>query len=159
MYWYEHTTCYHIYPLGCFGCETHHIDSPIQRITQLIDWIPHFHKLGIDSLYLGPIFESEEHGYDTIDYFHLDHRLGTNEDLKKVCDALHQEGIHIILDGVFHHVGRSFFAFQDVLKNREQSHYLNWFEGINFHEDSPYHDGFSYACWEGHYNLVKLNLS
>ena len=161
MYWYEQANCYHLYPLGCFGCENHHIASSQikHRMLELIDWIPHLQELGMDALYLGPIFESKEHGYDTIDYFTIDHRLGTNADFKQVVSAFHQAGIKIILDGVFHHVGRDFFAFKDLLQNKESSLYRNWFEGVAFTQDSPYHDGFSYACWEGHYNLVKLNLA
>ena len=100
MYWYEQANCYHLYPLGCFGCENHHIASSQikHRMLELIDWIPHLQELGMDALYLGPIFESKEHGYDTIDYFTIDHRLGTNADFKQVVSAFHQAGIKIILD-------------------------------------------------------------
>lgn len=63
-----------------------------------------------------------------------------------------------MLDGVFNHVGRDFFAFKDVRQNRENSRYASWFENVNFRNNSPYNDGFSYEGWAGHYDLVKLNL-
>ena len=76
---------------------------------------------------------------------------------KQVCDKLHSEGIRVVLDGVFNHAGRGFWAFQDVLKNRENSPYLNWFH-INLGGNSNYNDGLWYEGWEGNYDLVKLNL-
>lgn len=114
-------------------------------------------KLGINAIYFSPVFESDTHGYNTRDYTKIDCRLGTNEDFKEVCDALHEEGIKVVLDGVFNHVGRGFFAFQDVLKNRENSPYKDWFQ-INFGGNSNYNDGLWYEGWEGNYDLVKLNL-
>lgn len=62
-----------------------------------------------------PVFESDTHGYNTRDYRKIDVRLGTNEDFKEVCDALHRAGIRVVLDGVFNHVGRGFAQFQDVI--------------------------------------------
>ena len=77
---------------------------------------------------------------------------------KKFCKTLHDNGIRIMLDGVFNHVGRDFFAFKDVQQNRENSRYASWFENVNFRNNSPYNDGFSYEGWAGYYDLVKLNL-
>lgn len=114
-------------------------------------------KLGINAVYFSPVFESDTHGYNTRDYRKIDGRLGTNEDFKKVCEKLHENGIRIVLDGVFNHVGRGFTQFQDVLKNREHSPYLNWFH-INLGGNSNYNDGLWYEGWEGNYDLVKLNL-
>lgn len=114
-------------------------------------------KLGINAIYFSPLFESDTHGYNTRDYRMVDKRLGTNEDLKEVMNALHQNGIKVILDGVFNHVGRGFWAFQDVLQKRENSEYKNWFM-LNFQGNSPYNDGLWYEGWEGNYDLVKLNL-
>ena len=97
------------------------------------------------------------YGYNTRDYQKLDCRLGTNEDFKQVVDKLHGQGIKVVLDGVFNHVGRGFFGFQDVLQNREASSYKDWFK-IDFGGNSPYNDGLYYEGWEGNYDLVKLNL-
>ena len=143
---------YHIFPLGAFvDDETEH------GILEVKEWIPHIKGLGANSIYFSPVFESSSHGYDTKDYKVIDQRLGTNEDFKEVCDALHEEGIKVILDGVFNHVGREFWAFQDVLEKRQDSEYKDWFY-INFDGNSNYGDGFWYEGWEGHFELVKLNL-
>lgn len=114
-------------------------------------------KLGINAIYFSPVFESDTHGYNTRDYKKIDVRIGTNEDFKEVCEKLHENGIRVVLDGVFNHVGRGFYQFQDVLKNRENSPYLNWFH-INLGGNSNYNDGLWYEGWEGNYDLVKLNL-
>lgn len=158
--WINEAIFYHIYPLGFCGAPKYaHEEQECQhRIKKLIEWIPHLLEMKINALYLGPIFASYEHGYDTSDYRKIDPRLGSNEDFIEVCDALHEAGIRIILDGVFNHVGRTFWAFQDVQANREGSQYKDWFHNINFSHQSPYDDPFSYEAWEGHYNLVKLNL-
>lgn len=86
------------------------------RIEKVNDWIPHIKKLGADAIYFSPVFESDTHGYNTRDYTKIDTRLGTNEDFANVCSNLHKEGIRVVLDGVFNHVGRGFWAFEDVLK-------------------------------------------
>ena len=104
-----------------------------------------------------PVFESDTHGYNTRDYTKIDCRLGTNEDFKEVVDKLHAAGIKVVLDGVFNHVGRGFWAFQDVLKNRWDSPYKDWFH-ISFDGNSNYNDGLWYEGWEGNFDLVKLNL-
>ena len=111
----------------------YHQEEINHRLHKIIDWIPHMKSLGINALYLGPVFESHEHGYDTSDYRCIDHRIGTNEDFKEVCNALHEAGIRIVLDGVFNHVGRDFWAFQDVQRNGSSSKYCNWFSNLHFH--------------------------
>lgn len=158
--WVNEAIFYHIYPLGFCGAPKYaHEENECQhRINKLIDLIPHLLEMKVNALYLGPIFAAYEHGYDTSDYRLIDPRLGSNEDFITVCDALHNAGIRIILDGVFNHVGRTFWAFQDVQTNKESSPYKDWFHNINFKNRSPYDDPFSYEAWEGHYNLVKLNL-
>ncbi|MEG0527853.1 MAG: DUF1653 domain-containing protein [Longicatena sp.] len=156
--WINKAVFYHIYPLGLCGAPRFHEETITHSITKVLDWIPHLKQMQINALYLGPVFESYEHGYDTSDYRMLDRRLGDNEDFKRVCDALHEEGIHIVLDGVFNHVGREFFAFKDILKNRENSKYLNWFVNVRFDQNNPYNDGFNYDTWQGYHNLIKLNL-
>lgn len=114
-------------------------------------------QLGINAVYFSPVFESDTHGYNTRDYKKIDVRLGTNEDFKEVCAKLHENGIKVVLDGVFNHVGRGFYQFQDVVKNRENSPYLHWFH-ISLEGNSNYNDGLWYEGWEGNYDLVKLNL-
>ncbi len=156
----EEKIFYHIYPLGFVGASKKNDlnSSPIESLYKVIDWIPHMKHLGVNALYLGPLFESEEHGYDTIDYFKVDRRLGTNDTLKNVVKALHEAGIEVILDGVFNHVGRDFFAFKDLQNNLRNSKYKDWFYDVNFSYRSPMNDPFTYNAWDGHYNLVKLNL-
>lgn len=156
--WIKDASFYHIYPLGFCGAERYHQEEVQHRITKIIEWIPHMKKMHINAIYLGPIFASYEHGYDTSDYRLVDQRLGSNEDFKKVCDALHDANIRIVLDGVFNHVGRYFWAFLDVKEKREASAYASWFHNINFHASSPLGDDFTYETWQGYYNLVKLNL-
>ncbi len=155
--WYKESVFYHVYPLGACGAPRENDGQVTERITRLKEWIPHLKKLGIDALYIGPLPDSDSHGYDTRDYQKPDCRLGTNEQFAGVCRELHANGIRVVLDGVFNHVGRGFWAFQDVLVNREQSPYKDWFH-IDFGGNSNYNDGFWYEGWEGHYELVKLNL-
>lgn len=157
MSWYEESVVYQIYPLGFCGAPKKNNGKLVHRIRKIVDYIPYFKELGIDVLMLNPVFESDKHGYDTRDYNCLDVRLGTNEDFAFVSEELHKNGIRLMIDGVFNHVGRGFFAFQDVLEHREASRFKDWFH-IRFHENNVYEDGLSYDGWEGHYDLVKLNL-
>jgi len=159
MKWNENGIFYHIYPLGCFGSEDYNNNSEgyNSRILNLNEWIPYLKELGINAIYLGPLFESTSHGYDTRDFFWVDRRLGCNEDLKDVINSCHNNGIKVVLDGVFNHTGREFWAFKDILQNRQSSQYVGWYN-INFNNNNGYNDGFSYDGWNGHYNLVKLNL-
>ena len=144
---------YEIYPLGFCGA----LSKQPQNICHILNFIEHFKRLNIDVLYLAPIFQSDNHGYDTQDYFKIDERLGSNEDFKTVVDALHAQGIKVIIDGVFNHVGRGFWAFQDVLEHRHESAYQDWFY-LNLDGNNDYDDHLWYEGWENHYELVKLNL-
>ncbi len=158
--WIDNAVFYHIYTLGFCGAPKENVLQLERenRISKVIEWIPHFKELGVTAIYFGPVFESTSHGYDTIDYYQIDKRLGSNEDFKEVCEALHKANIKVVLDGVFNHVGRDFLAFKDLQSNTVQSKYKDWFQKINFTGSSPYGDNFSYEGWEGHFNLVKLNL-
>ncbi|PIQ28540.1 alpha-amylase [bacterium (Candidatus Blackallbacteria) CG17_big_fil_post_rev_8_21_14_2_50_48_46] len=151
---------YHVYPLGLCGApeRNQRWEEAQPRIRQLEAWIPYWQELGIEALYLGPVFESQSHGYDTVDYFQLDRRLGQNSDLRSLVNQLHAAGIQVLLDGVFHHVGREFFAFADIQQRGADSPYRDWFF-LDFSRRSPLGDAFNYACWEGHAELVKLNLN
>lgn len=155
--WAQSAVFYQIYPMGFCGAPFENDGVAVNRIQKVKEWIPHLEKLGIGAIYFSPVFESDTHGYDTRDYTKIDCRLGTNQEFKEVCEALHRAGIRVVLDGVFNHVGRGFWAFQDVKEKREASPYKDWFH-INFGGNSGYNDGFWYEGWEGHYELVKLNL-
>ena len=155
--WAEESVFYQIYPIGLCGAPRENDGLSVNRIGKLVDWIPHIQKLGANAVYLCPVFESDSHGYDTRDYRKLDCRLGSNEDFRSVCGAFHAAGIRVVLDGVFNHVGRNFWAFRDVREKKWDSPYKDWFY-LSFDSNSAYDDGFWYEGWEGHYNLVKLNL-
>ena len=149
---------YQIYPIGFCGAPTANDGKTVSRILKLKDWSSYPESLGISSILLNPIFESDNHGYDTRDYKKIDCRLGTNEDFAEVCKDLHAHNVKIVLDGVFNHVGRGFWAFKDVQEKKWDSPYKDWF-CINFDGNSCYNDGFWYEGWEGHFELVKLNLA
>lgn len=155
--WFDKAVIYQIYPLGMCGCPFENDSIPQSRILRVLNWIDHIKALGADTVLFNPVFESDRHGYDTRDYYKIDCRLGTNEDFAQVCKALHQAGIRVMLDGVFNHVGRGFFAFRDVQQKKWDSPYKDWFH-IDFNGNTDKNDGFWYEAWEGHTELVKLNL-
>lgn len=158
MSWYNEAIFYHIYPLGLTGAPAQNdYGAPAHRLNTLLPWIDHIQKIGCTALYIGPLFESVGHGYETTDYKKLDSRLGTNEDLTNFVAACHEKGIRVIFDGVFNHTGRDFFAFKDIQANREHSRYVNWYCNVNFGGNTEYNDGFSYENWGGYNLLVKLN--
>ena len=161
--WFDEAVIYQIYPLGLCGaplvnnggeCEE---EDGNHRILRILDWIDHIKSMGTSCVLFNPLFESDAHGYDTRDYNKVDRRLGTNEDFKKVCDAIHASGMKVMLDGVFNHAGRGFFAFEDVRQKKWDSRYKDWFH-ISFDGNTNYNDGFWYESWEGCNELVKLNL-
>ena len=158
MAWYDEAVFYHIYPLGLTNAPKQNpYGEPEHRLNTLIPWIAHIREIGCNALYIGPLFESVGHGYETTDYKKLDSRLGTNEDLTGFVAECHRQGIKVILDGVFNHTGRDFFAFQDIRKNRENSAYKDWYCNVNFWGNNSFNDGFSYENWGGYDLLVKLN--
>ena len=159
MAWYEEAVFYHIYPLGLTGApRQNEYKEPVHRLNTLVPWIGHMKEMGCTGLYIGPLFESVGHGYETTDYRKLDSRLGTNEDLKEFVRRCHEAGIRVILDGVFNHTGRDFFAFRDIREHRENSRYIDWYSNVNFWGNNEYNDGFSYDNWGGYNLLAKLNL-
>ena len=159
MHWIHNTVIYNIYPLGFCGAPKDNDFQLNYRLDKIYDFIPHFKKMGVNCILFNPVFESTRHGYDTIDYKKIDSRLGDNASFKKICETLHQNGIRVILDGVFNHVGRDFFAFKDIQEKGMGSPYTAWFQNIRFDQQSPYGDHFSYEGWAGFYDLVKLNLN
>ncbi len=158
MAWYDEAIFYHIYPLGMTGAPKQNTyEKPEHRLNTLLPFISNIKNLGFNAIYIGPLFESVGHGYETTDYKKLDTRLGTNEDLTNFVSECHKQGIKVILDGVFNHTGRDFFAFKDIRQNRESSRYKDWYCNVNFYGNNEYSDGFSYDNWGGYNLLAKLN--
>ena len=156
--WFDRANVYQIYPLGLCGAPEYNDGVCEHRLLKLLDWVEHIKALHMTCVLLNPVFESDKHGYDTRDYNRVDCRLGTNEDLKQVCDAFHAAGIRVMLDGVFNHVGRGFWAFEDVCQKKWDSPYKDWFH-LNVDGSTQYTDGCWYEGWEGHNELGKLNLN
>lgn len=151
---------YHVYPLGLGNCprnNDYHQEAGnfFETFAQDLDRIK---NLGCNAIYLGPIFESCCHGYDTLDYYHVDRRLGNNQKFRDFCTVAHEKGFAIVLDGVFNHTGREFFAFKDLQQNGRNSHYKDWYLNLNFDRCSNFGDCFDYDGWAGCKDLVKLNL-
>ena len=158
MAWYDEAIFYHIYPLGLAGAPKENAyGEPEHRLNTLLPWIDHIKSIGCNAIYIGPLFESVGHGYETTDYKKLDSRLGDNEDLKNFVAACHKKEVKVIFDGVFNHTGRDFFAFKDIREKREGSQYRDWYCNVNFWGNNEYNDGFSYDNWGGYNLLVKLN--
>jgi cyclomaltodextrinase len=157
--WAKDAVFYHLYPLGCLGCPTRNpfTDEVSHVLCKLHDWLDYLQKLGVNALLLGPLLQSSAHGYDVADYWRVDRRLGDEEDLAAFSRALHRRGMRLVLDAVFHHTGRDFWAFRDVLRYGETSAYRDWYH-VDFSRRSPYADPFHYEGWAGHYDLAKLNL-
>jgi glycosidase family protein len=158
MAWFDEAIFYHIYPLGETGApKENHYNDVKSRLNDIYPWLEHIKEMGFNALYIGPLFESVGHGYETTDYKKLDSRLGVNYDLQRFVKTCHERGIKVILDGVFNHTGRDFFAFRDLKEKRENSIYKDWYCNVNFYGNNEYNDGFSYDNWGGFNLLVKLN--
>lgn len=157
--WYQQSVFYHIYPLGLCGAPKDNTSlETVHRFNELISWIPYIKELGCSAVYIGPLFESSTHGYDTKDYRSVDRRLGDNGDFRQFVSLCHQSGIRVVVDGVFNHTGRGFFAFRDIQEHKWDSGYKDWYRGIRFDCASPMGDPFTYEAWQGHYVLPVLNL-
>ena len=158
MAWFDEAVFYHIYPLGLLGApKQNDYGETVHRLRELFPWISHIKKIGCTAIYIGPLFESVGHGYETTDYMRLDRRLGDNQDLKEFVAECHAQGLRVIFDGVFNHTGRDFFAFSDIRQYRENSRYRDWYCNVNFWGNNEYNDGFSYDNWGGYNLLAKLN--
>jgi cyclomaltodextrinase len=146
--WAEHVIWWHVYPLGFTGADTTGQDrTEVHRLGQLEAWLDYLVELGANGLALGPVFRSSTHGYDTIDYFEVDPRLGTTEDLESVIEAAHSRGIRVMLDGVFNHVGREFAPLQAALSDPAASE-----NALFRHSETG-----DLEVFEGHGALVALN--
>jgi cyclomaltodextrinase / maltogenic alpha-amylase / neopullulanase len=157
--WARDAVFYHLFPLGCLGAPARNplAGAHAKRLSTLANWVSYLADLGINALLLGPVFESTAHGYDTADYFHVDRRLGDDEALAAFSQTLHRHGIRLVLDGVFHHTGRDFWAFRDIREKGRASAYCDWYQ-IDFSRRSPCGDPFHYKGWNGNYDLAKLDL-
>lgn len=157
--WYERGVFYHMYPLGMTGAPRHNDATEVtNRFAEILQWILHIRSLGCNAIYIGPLFESTSHGYDTRDYKLVDRRLGDNESFKDFVKQCHDSGIRVVVDGVFNHTGREFFAFKDIQEKKWDSPYKDWYKGVNFDWQGPCGDPFGYDAWQGHFELPCLNL-
>jgi len=157
--WANQAVFYHLFPLGCLGCPARNpfTGAATDRLQHLHEWLDYLQDLGVTAVLLGPVFESSAHGYDVADYFHVDRRLGCDETLAAFSRDLHRRGMRLVLDAVFHHTGRDFWAFQEVRRDGQASPYRDWYH-LDFSRHSPFGDPFHYEGWDGHFDLAKLNL-
>ncbi|MBF4692147.1 hypothetical protein ISU02_03410 [Fusibacter sp. Q10-2] len=144
-YWYEDACFYHFFTFGvCNAPFKNDYDSIQYRMHEIEKWIPHLTELQCNAVLFSPVFQSSSHGYDTTDYYQIDSRIGDNESFRHLVKKLHENGFHVVLDGVFNHCGRDFFAFKDLQAHGRGSKYCNWFAGVNFEKPSPLGDAFDY---------------
>jgi glycosidase len=150
--WADHAVWWQVYPLGFTGAEKTEPGpaEPVRhRLRQLTGWLDYAAELGCSGLLLGPVFAAETHGYDTIDHFHIDPRLGDQDDFDDLVAQARQRGLRLVLDGVFNHVGRSFPAFRAAAAGGPGSPAARWFR-----RDPGTGD---FATFEGHHRLVALD--
>jgi cyclomaltodextrinase / maltogenic alpha-amylase / neopullulanase len=154
--WVEHAVWWQVFPLGFVGAERKGtgLSSTSHRLGHINAWFDYALELGVSGIALGPIFASSTHGYDTINHFRIDPRLGNEADFDRLVEAAKARGLRILLDGVFNHVGRDFPAFQEVLAKGPTAPKADWFKlcwpnGTNGEPD--------YGSFEGHKQLVSLN--
>jgi cyclomaltodextrinase len=154
--WVAHAIFWHLYPLGFTGADIRPIAPPKEtrpRLRLLIDWLDYAIELGASALLLGPIFAASTHGYDTLDHFRIDPRLGGEEDFDALVTAAKARGLHIVLDGVFNHVGRDHPAFKEFVALGRAAPTAEWFRL----DGSTSRDAPKAAVFEGHEGLVALN--
>ena len=157
--WPEHAIWWQLHPISFTGAEpaASAATGPARRLGRIEAWLDYLVDLGCNGLALGPVFASETHGYDTVDHYRIDPRLGTDQDFGHLVEQCQARGVRLLLDGVFNHVGRGFGPFRDVLEHGRSSAYAPWFRLGFDADDADGPDGFGYADFEGHRNLVALN--
>ena len=136
-----------------------HMDDLHGNLRGIMEHLDYIENLGIDVLYMTPIFKSNScHKYDTIDYYQIDPSFGTTEDLRELVQKAHERGMKVVLDAVYNHTGRDFFAFQDILEKGEKSRYLDWY----FIDELPPKDEMgeipNFKCFGYYGGMPKLNL-
>ena len=128
-------------------------------IRGIIDHLDYIRDLGIDVIYLTPIFKSDScHKYDTTDYYQIDPSFGTTEDLKELVQKAHECGMKVVMDAVFNHTGRDFFAFKDIIEKEEKSRYLDWYFIDKFPLDNESGQAPNFKCFGYYSGMPKLNL-
>jgi len=155
--WVRHAVWWQVYPLGFTGAWPADRPGPAHRLRRLESWLDYAVELGASGLMLGPIFAAETHGYDTVDYFRIDPRLGDQGDFDALIAAAHDRGLRVLLDGVFNHVGRGHPAFQAVLEQGPSAPTASWFR-LTW-PAGEWRPGIepAYESFEGHDALVALN--
>jgi cyclomaltodextrinase / maltogenic alpha-amylase / neopullulanase len=154
--WIERAVWWQVYPLGFVGAECEAGAGVTHRLGHLVAWLDYVVNLAASGILLGPIFASSTHGYDTIDHFQIDRRLGDESDFDALVKAAHDRGLRIILDGVFNHVGREHPLFQRVIADGPLSPKASWFR-LTRSADGVSDEAPDYATFEGHLQLVALN--
>lgn len=164
--WVADAVLWHLYPLGALDAEPTALPDGapvVHRLPALTAWLDHLLALGANGLLLGPVFDSETHGYDTVDHLRVDPRLGDGADLDGLLAAARERGVAVLLDGVFHHVGRSHPAFRAVLEQGPSAPTASWFR-LRWPDDvaadpAAWRPGVEpdYDDFEGHHHLVALD--
>jgi len=156
-HWSTDAVFYHIYTPSLAQADFYN-DYSAQRHTfsEIEKWLPHIKNLGCNAVLFSPVLKSRTHGYDVTDYYQVDNRIGTNSEFQTLIKLFHDNGVRVVLDSVFNHCGRDFFAFQELLNGNKE--YADWFSGVDFSRTSPLGDSFAYDTWAGHYELPKFNL-
>jgi cyclomaltodextrinase / maltogenic alpha-amylase / neopullulanase len=149
-FWHDDAIFYHIYPMAYSNPS----GDGLEKVSALL---PHARDLGCNALYLGPVFSSRSHGYDTTDYARVDPRLGDNAALARLSERAHALGLRLVLDGVFNHTARDFFAFRDLVQRHEASAYARWYRGLSFPYPGGSGEDFSHEAWGGHRELPRLD--
>ena len=130
------------------------------KLRGIIDKLEYIKDLGVDIIYMTPIFLSgSNHKYDTTDYFMIDPGFGTKEDLSELVEKAHSLGMYVILDGVFNHTGKNFFAFLDLQEKGEESAYKDWYYPKSFPLVSEFGKKPNYLCFGYYGGMPKLNTS
>ena len=157
--WVQYAVFWQVFPLGFVGAEPERPDADrgvTHRLPGITARLDHAVELGTNGLLLGPVFASESHGYDTTDYFAVDPRLGSAEDLTGLLAAAHHRGLRVLLDGVFNHVGRGFARFGAMVEHGPGSADEEWFR-VTWAPGAGPGDVPAYDDFEGYGQLVALN--
>lgn len=152
MRWVEHAIWWHVYPLGFTGAPIRDADpTPAHRLRHLLGWLDYAVELGVSGLLLGPVFASQTHGYDSLDQFRIDPRLGDEEDFDRLVNACRGRGLRVVLDGVFSHVGAEHPELKRALREGESSDAARLFDidWSDLEHPAP-------RVFEGHASLVRL---
>ncbi|MGY4645154.1 alpha-amylase family protein [Cellulomonas sp. URHB0016] len=152
MGWVESCIWWHVYPLGFTGAPIREAHDSAPRLRQLGSWLDYAVELGVSGLVLGPVFASESHGYDSVDQYRIDPRLGDNDDLDKLVAACRERGLRLVLDGVFNHVGAGHPWVRRALDEGPDGEYAHFFRVDWSTPDAP-----RVGDFEGHSSLVALD--